>query len=473
MTPRLPQSDFHLYRVANPLCESRSHRVAESCRVAKKSGCESARREFQAKVLAFILFVVIAGSTLLFGSVGAQAQVVKSDSSAMQSRDRTLVLSPLSRQAQDYQAMHRRTLVASILWRFVGFFVILHLNILPRALRWLRSRTWVATIRRRNKIAGVSIEVVISFAIYSLYTVLWNLPIGFFSLGIERSFGFSHESAFSYLKDVALNFGVGLSYLFLLIPGYLAFEKFPKNWWLLAWAVVVPVSFVSAVIYPVAISPLFNSYLPMKPSPLRTQILEMANRAGIGGAEIYVEDTSKRTSHVNAYVIGIGPTTRIVLNDTALKELPEDQLLAMMGHEMGHYSEKHIWIGLTVGAVGSIFLLWVLSRCMEFALTKRGAAWGIDSMRDPGSIPLLFGCIYVLTLLGQPAGNAVSRIMEHRADIYGLRLTRLNDATARLFIGFAERDFSDPDPPKLLHLWFGTHPTLKERIDFAKSYREN
>ena len=310
------------------------------------------------------------------------------------------------------------------------------------------------------------------FAGYSLLTVLWNLPIGLASLAIEWRYGFSHESLFSYLKDLGISFGIGLSYTLLLIPGYMIFAKFPKRWWLFVWAAIVPVSFISAVIYPVAISPLFNAYHRMESSPLRDRIQSLALSAGICGADIFIEDTSKRTSHVNAYVIGIGPSTRIVLNDTALRELPEDQLLAMMGHEMGHYKEKHIWIGLFAGALGVGFFLWLLAETLPKILLWRGVAWQIPSLNSPASIPLIFAGVYLITLLGQPIGNAVSRNLEHRADIFGLKLTHLNEATARLFVGFAERDFSDPDPPYLLHFWFGTHPTLKERIEFARNFRE-
>ena len=88
---------------------------------------------------------------------------------------------------------------------------------------------------------------------------------------------------------------------------------------------------------------------------------------------------------------------------------------------------------------------------------------------DLAALPLLFLYLNVAVLIQEPIANAESRYMEQRADTFGLRLTGLHTATARLMVGFAERDFSDPDPPALLHFWFGTHPTLKERIAYALS----
>ena len=79
--------------------------------------------------------------------------------------------------------------------------------------------------------------------------------------------------------------------------------------------------------------------------------------------------------------------------------------------------------------------------------------------------------IYLVNLATAPIRSALSREMEHRADAYGLRITGLTEATAQLMVGFAERDLTDPDPPHLLHLWFGTRPRSEKRIDFALQFR--
>lgn len=437
------------------------------------------------RILSLITLILV----LLVSSCQSQGQtkVVIPNASSSQIRLSDSYVPSLPARAKSYQAAHRWLLLASLLWRLAGFYVILQLALLPKFLQKLEvwKEGWKKARSKRREESEIGIKakhgfiaaliatapgVFLCFAAYSLLTVLWNLPIGLASLAIEWRYGFSHESFFSYLKDLSISFGIGLSYTLLLIPGYMIFAKFPKRWWLFVWAAIVPVSFISAVIYPVAISPLFNTYRLMESSRLRDRIQSLAMQAGIRGADIFIEDTSKRTSHVNAYVIGIGPSTRIVLNDTALRELPEDQLLAMMGHEMGHYKEKHIWIGLFAGALGVGFFLWLLAETLPKILRRHGVAWQIPSLNSPASIPLIFAGVYLITLLGQPIGNAVSRHLEHRADIFGLKLTHLNEATARLFVGFAERDFSDPDPPFLLHFWFGTHPTLKERIDFARNF---
>src|SRR5262249_42326090 len=161
------------------------------------------------------------------------------------------------------------------------------------------------------------------------------------------------------------------------------------------------------VLQPVVIAPLFNRYTPLAPGPLRSHILELAAKSGIASSRVFVEDTSRRTSHVNAYVVGLGPSTRIVLNDTALQQLPEDQLLAMLGHEMGHYVEGHIWIGFCSGALGAGLLLYLMARILPWAVQRYGLSWEVRGLRDIASLPLILLVVYLLQLAQDPAANTI------------------------------------------------------------------
>ena len=312
--------------------------------------------------------------------------------------------------------------------------------------------------------------LLVFYGLYTLLMALWNLPFGLAELATEWRYGFSHERLAMYLADAAKDWGIGLALAPLLCGVYWLTVRTPRRWWLWMWGLTLPLLIGVLILQPLVIAPLFNSYAPLSAGPLRTKILALAARMGVPHADVFVEDTSLHTAHVNAYVTGVGPAARIVLNDTALQTLPEDQLLAMIGHEMGHYVEKHIWFGLLSGALGSgafyflAFRLWPL-----LERRTRQSKTGLRGPLDLAALPLLFFYFNVAVLIQNPIASAESRYMEHRADAFGLRITGLHTATARLMVGFAERDFSDPDPPALLHFWFGTHPTLKERIAFALS----
>jgi STE24 endopeptidase len=312
--------------------------------------------------------------------------------------------------------------------------------------------------------------LLVFYGLYTLLLRLWNMPFGLAELATEWRYGFSHESLAMYLVDAAKDWGIGLLVAPLLCGLMWLIMRSPRRWWFWMWGLTLPVLIGVLILQPIVIAPQFNTYSPLPDGPLRTKILALAARAGVPNADVFVEDSSRRSAHVNAYVTGVGPAARIVLNDTAIQTLPEDQLLAMIGHEMGHYVEKHIWFGLLSGALGAgaffylAYRLWpVLERRTQHSKT------GLRGPLDLATLPLLFFYFNVAMLVQEPIANAESRYMEHRADAFGLRITGLNTATARLMVGFAERDFSDPDPPALLHFWFGTHPTLKERIRFALS----
>ncbi len=308
------------------------------------------------------------------------------------------------------------------------------------------------------------------YGLYTLILVLWNMPFGLAELATERQYGFSHESLAMYLDDAAKGWGIEMAVAPLLCGLYWLIVRSPHRWWLWMWGLTLPLLIGVLILQPTVIAPLFNRYVPLGDGPLRAKILTLAARAGVPRADVFVEDTSRRTAHVNAYVTGVGPAARIVLNDTALQTLPEDQLLAMIGHEMGHYVEKHVWFGLLSGALGSGAFYLLAFRLMPLLERRiRRSKTGLRGLFDLAALPLYFFYLNVALLAQDPIANAESRYLEHRADTFGLRVTGLHAATARLMVGFAERDFSDPDPPALLHFWFGTHPTLKERIAFALS----
>jgi len=312
--------------------------------------------------------------------------------------------------------------------------------------------------------------LLVFYGLYTLILMLWNMPFGLAELATEWKYGFSHESLGMYLGDAAKNWGIGLLVAPLLCGLAWLVMRSPRRWWLWMWGLTLPLLIGVLILQPIVIAPLFNEYKPLSVGPLRTKILALAARAGVPNADVFVEDTSRRSAHVNAYVTGVGPAARIVLNDTAIMMLPEDQLLAMLGHEMGHYVEKHVWYGLLSGAIGSGAFFYLAFRGWPLLDRRtRQSKTGLRGPLDLATLPLLFLYLNIALLIQDPIANAESRYMEHRADAFGLRVTGLDTATARLMVGFAERDFSDPDPPALLHFWFGSHPTLSERIAFALS----
>ena len=362
-------------------------------------------------------------------------------------------------QALRYQRQRRTLALFGMAWNLLGLWLILRTGAAAR----LRDRSG----QKDFAVVPPFRAVLLYYALFSLILRLWNLPVGLAGLAIEHRFGFSHETLAGYFSDTLLDFAFNLPLAILLWGGLRLMARSPRHWWQILWTALVPVLVFLFVLQPVVIAPAFNHFTPLPEGPLKEHILTLAGKAGISGARVFVEDTSRRTRHVNAYVTGIGPSTRIVINDTALQQLPEDQILAMVGHEMGHYVEGHIWFGMLGAILGAGGFLWLLSRLLPALVTKKVRGRHRHGLTDLAVLPLILLLVSVFLLVQEPLASAISRYQEHRADVFGLRVTQRSAAMARLFVGFAERDYSDPDPPALLQFWFGTHPTLHERIDFA------
>jgi len=220
------------------------------------------------------------------------------------------------------------------------------------------------------------------------------------------------------------------------------------------------------VIVPVLVDPVFNKFVPLQNQVLKQKLLDEAGRAGIEGARVFQVDKSRQTKEMNAYVTGLGPTKRIVLWDTLLQKMDEDEILAVMAHEMGHYVLHHLWKGLAWGLLIAFPALFVLQKIYEWGLPRVGGAAG-----DPVTLPWLLLIFSIGSFLGAPIENGISRHIEHEADKFGLELTHLNEPMAASFVRFAEDSKVNPNPSPFIEFWRYSHPSLSKRITFAMNYK--
>jgi Zn-dependent protease with chaperone function len=365
------------------------------------------------------------------------------------------------RRALTYQRTARALGLAGRVWNLIGIWLLLRTGLSAR-LRDLSLRL----ARSNPDPPPTLLATALFYAAYAGIIALWSAPFALAGFALERKFGFSTQSPGSLLSDACLDYLFSLVMIPVVWAGYRLYSR-TRRWWLWLWALTAILLLFGIVLQPVLIAPRYNSYTPLPPGQLRTDILALAGKAGISGARVFVKSTSLRSTHVNAYVAGIGPTTRIVINDTALRLLPEDQILAMVGHEMGHYVEGHVWIKLSGGVLGAFVFLLLAAGLLPSLAERMKSRWRLRGVADLAALPMVFLVMSLFLLIQDPIDSALSRALEHRADAFGLRVSQRPLAMARLFDGFAERDFQDPDPPALLQFWFGTHPTLDERIRFA------
>lgn len=311
------------------------------------------------------------------------------------------------------------------------------------------------------------------FVLFTLISAVINLPSEyFFGFVREHSYGLSNQTLAKWLRDFGISLALELVFGLVLIGiPYALFLKSPKRWWLYTWLATIPFMFLMMVITPIWIDPLFNAFGPMKDKPLEGEILALASRAGIEGGKVNEVAKSVDTNKLNAYVTGLGPTKRIVLLDTLLKKLDHREVLAVMGHEMGHYVLGHVFRMMTLLVISNFFAFWLVHKLSGYILTRHAKRIGFDRLSDPASLPLLILFSQVFTLVGAPAVMAYSRYLEHEADRFAIEITRDNRAAAMAMVKLQESNLSNPRPGLLYKIWRSSHPPIGERIDFCNDYR--
>jgi Zn-dependent protease with chaperone function len=318
-------------------------------------------------------------------------------------------------------------------------------------------------------------RVLIFFTGYSIVTTLVTLPLDWYSgFALEHRFGLSTQTLGAWAADQGKAFAfqiVVVGVLPLLALAWRIVENHPRRWWLWLSLGTLPVATAIVLLQPLVFDPLFNKFTTLHDAQLRTEILALAARADIPAKDVYEVDMSTKTKKVNAYVSGFGASQRIVLWDTTLQQMSHDEILFVMGHEMGHYVLHHIWKGLAWVAAGSFAVLWLTWWLTGLVLGRFGGRWGIASAGDLAAMPLVFAMLALVNYLGAPISNAISRDIEHEADVFSLELTHDNDAGARSFLKLAQGNRSNPEPDAWVKWLLFDHPPLGERIQFALDYK--
>jgi STE24 endopeptidase len=310
------------------------------------------------------------------------------------------------------------------------------------------------------------------FIFFALISYLIDFPISYYSGFVrEHAYELSNQSFAKWFGDSLKALGVGmvLGFLTLWIP-YWLLRRSPQRWWLYTSVALIPFIFLLILITPVFIDPLFNDFVPMENKALEIRILDLASRAGIDGGRVYQVNKSVDTTTVNAYVTGFMNTKRIVLWDTIIEKLDEDELLFVMGHEMGHYVLGHIFRTVFILSAVVLVLLYLIHRLSGFLIVRYQGRFGFTSLSDVASLPLMILLLGILSLVADPVLLAVSRYHERQADQFGLEITQNNRAAATGFVKLQEENLSNPRPGQWFKLFRASHPPLGERIDFCNSY---
>lgn len=298
-------------------------------------------------------------------------------------------------------------------------------------------------------------------------TLPWMIYTGFFR---EKSYGLLDQAFGAWAGEQAIELAISLAIMPLLIAAiYALIRRAPRSWWLWGSGVIGVFLMIGIVLMPLFISPLFNTYTEMEQGPLRDKIEAVAAKYDIPAEHIYVFDQSKQHKRISANVSGLGPTIRISLNDNLLERTSEPEILAVMGHEMGHYKLNHVWwlVGMMMALLG--LGLFLTSRIAPGLIARYGKRWGVRDIADPASIPVLGICLAVYMLVMSPAFNTLIRINESQADAFGLEAAREPDGFAKVAMRLSEYRKIEPGPVE--EFLFFDHPSGATRVRMAMEWK--
>ncbi len=297
---------------------------------------------------------------------------------------------------------------------------------------------------------------------YFLLLSLINLPVNvWFGYVREHEFGMSNESLGAYLLDGLKSQALMLLSVSALTFGLFGVARKTKHWW---WLVGLAASL--ALVVSTAMDPyrarLYVDQTPLADGPVRTRITEVLKKADIAFADILVVHTSEKSKRVQAAFAGTGPTRTILLTDTLLTSMSENEVVAAVAHEAGHVHESR-WPGRVLSPLAVFALLGFLE--WLFRVAAKRTWYGITQRGDVRVLPLLVLVFDLTVQLVTPFTAALSRQRELAADLYALQLTGDATSLTSLFTQLGRINKVDPSPPRWYVLSGVSHPTIAQRIE--------
>jgi STE24 endopeptidase len=306
---------------------------------------------------------------------------------------------------------------------------------------------------------------VIYCVIVSLGIWLIHLPVTLYSqFVIEERYGFNKMTAGTFMMDILRSFflacilGVPLLYLIFWI---LAVSG--NFWWIWSVIALFGFQFFIAAVYPTLLAPIFNKFIPLPDGSLKERIWELAQRIAFKMSGVFTIDGSRRSSHSNAYFAGMGKMRRIVLFDTLLEQINEDEIVAVLAHEMGHNKKRHIQKQLVLGLITTSLGFWALSLIIDWSPFY--IVFGAGQAAPHKALVLFALFAGHFTFFLTPLSNYLSRKYEYEADRFSADVTQAPQDLMTGLVKMAKENLSNLNPHPLYSFYHYSHPTVSERIE--------
>jgi len=317
------------------------------------------------------------------------------------------------------------------------------------------------------------LEGIVFFLLLTLISSFLDIPFDLYStFKIENKFGFNTTTPKIWIMDFIKS--IIISAILLAIMGGVGFwiiQASPNYWWLFVWAFFLIFSLFLMYISPYVIEPLFNKFTPISEEykSLEEKITDLLAKVGIRVTRVFQMDASKRSKHTNAYFTGIGKTKRIILYDTLLEKMDEDEILGVLAHEAGHWKKKHLLKMIVISEVIGFIGIYISFRILQTDWLTQIFAMENDSF---------FAKLVILGFIGSlisfpftPIGTYFSRKHEREADQMAVSLTGKSDGLVSALIKLSKDNLSNLHPHPFYAKFYYSHPPIVERIKMLKSMK--
>ncbi|CAG7857185.1 partial STE24 endopeptidase, partial [biofilm metagenome] len=279
---------------------------------------------------------------------------------------------------------------------------------------------------------------------------------------IEEKYGFNKSTVNQYIKDHLMQMGlsaaIGLPILALILW---VMSSVGNLWWFWAWLIIISFSLLMSWLFPTVIAPLFNKFTPMQDGSLKDRIQGLLARCGFNSQGIFIMDGSKRSGHGNAYFTGLGNNKRIVFFDTLVDSLDEEELEAVLAHELGHFKRKHVIKMLVATSIMSLIGFAVLGWLINEPWFYNGL--GVQQPSNAAALLLFMLVSPVFTFFMQPISAYFQRKFEFEADDFAAanaKATKMISGLVKLY----EENASTLTPDPLYSAFHYSHPPAAIRI---------
>ncbi len=334
----------------------------------------------------------------------------------------------------------------------------------------LLAMGWSGTLRDlayRAASTNYSLAVFFYVLMLTLISRVLGFPIDLYSFRLEHRYHLSNQRTRSWLWDEFKGLLVGLVFATIVAELLYLLIRHVQHWWLVAWALFLGLFVLLAQLAPVVLFPIFYKFEPMENEELRKRLVLLSERAGTRVRGVYKWRLSEKSKKANAALTGLGATRRIILADTLLDHYSNDEIEAVLAHELGHHVHRHIFKSILVQAGITLAGFYLANEVLRYAV-ERGNMF--ETMSDFANLPLLVLVATVLSFLLMPALNAYSRFNERQADRYCFHSVASVEPFISSMNKLAEQNLAEKAPSRWVEWFFHSHPAIAKRVAAAEAW---